>query len=228
MIIPAIDLIGGKVVRLFKGNYAEKTEYEFSPLERYRTYTADGAKQLHLVDLDGAKDPAKRQLAVIAELIRSTPVPVQVGGGIRSEDRRTSGLLQFNPAARAARRSRGRPLVRIQSLGPCRVFITDLRYEHSTFFFSWSAVRWGGVFLSSGNRICGTGRLPQAPRGARLSPGKRLTFKINCAIMSLYAKRRESDGLDCLCRADQRSARPADSALTRSSFRLHGAPKRIS
>ena len=85
MIIPAIDLIGGKVVRLFKGNYAEKTEYEFSPLERYRTYTADGAKQLHLVDLDGAKDPAKRQLAVIAELIRSTPVPVQVGGGIRSE-----------------------------------------------------------------------------------------------------------------------------------------------
>ena len=144
------------------------------------------------------------------------------------QDRRTSGLLQFNPAARAARRSRGRPLVRIQSLGPCRVFITDLRYEHSTFFFSWSAVRWGGVFLSSGNRICGTGRLPQAPRGARLSPGKRLTFKINCAIMSLYAKRRESDGLDCLCRADQRSARPADSALTRSSFRLHGAPKRIS
>lgn len=85
MIIPAIDLIGGKVVRLFKGNYAEKTEYEFSPLERYRTYTADGARQLHLVDLDGAKDPAKRQLAVIAELIKSTPVPVQVGGGIRSE-----------------------------------------------------------------------------------------------------------------------------------------------
>lgn len=85
MIIPAIDLINGKVVRLFQGDYGQKTEYTYSPQERFDLYVSEGAQQLHLVDLDGAKDPAKRQLAVIADLIRNTPVPVQIGGGIRSE-----------------------------------------------------------------------------------------------------------------------------------------------
>lgn len=85
MIIPAIDLINGKVVRLFQGDYGQKTEYTYSPQERYDLYVSEGAKQLHLVDLDGAKNPACRQLDVIAGLIRNTPVPVQIGGGIRSE-----------------------------------------------------------------------------------------------------------------------------------------------
>ena len=85
MIIPAIDLINGKVVRLFQGDYGQKTEYTYSPQERYDLYVSEGAKQLHLVDLDGAKNPACRQLDVIAGLIRNTPVPVQIGGGIRRE-----------------------------------------------------------------------------------------------------------------------------------------------
>lgn len=86
MIIPAIDLINGKVVRLFQGDYAQKTEYTWSPQERYDLYVKEGAQQLHLVDLDGAKDTSKRQLVVIRSLIKNTPVPVQIGGGIRSEN----------------------------------------------------------------------------------------------------------------------------------------------
>lgn len=85
MIIPAIDLINGKVVRLYQGDYAQKTEYTASPQERFDLYVAEGATQLHLVDLDGAKNSSERQLAVIKSLIENTPVPVQIGGGIRTE-----------------------------------------------------------------------------------------------------------------------------------------------
>ncbi len=84
MIIPAIDLIDGKVVRLFQGDYARKTEYTANPQDRFDLYVSEGAKYLHLVDLDGAKDPAKRQLDTISSLIKNTPVPVEIGGGIRS------------------------------------------------------------------------------------------------------------------------------------------------
>ena len=85
MIIPAIDLINGKVVRLYQGDYGQKTEYTASPQERFDLYVAAGAKQLHLVDLDGAKDASKRQLTVIRELLRNTKAPVQIGGGVRTE-----------------------------------------------------------------------------------------------------------------------------------------------
>ena len=84
MIIPAIDLIGGKVVRLYQGDYARKTEYNADPQERFDLYVNEGAKFLHLVDLDGAKDTSKRQLSVISGLIKNTSVPVEIGGGIRT------------------------------------------------------------------------------------------------------------------------------------------------
>jgi phosphoribosylformimino-5-aminoimidazole carboxamide ribotide isomerase len=86
MIIPAIDLINGKVVRLYQGDYGQKTEYSASAQERFDLYVAAGAKQLHLVDLDGAKDASKRQLDVIRELLKNTRAPVQIGGGIRTEN----------------------------------------------------------------------------------------------------------------------------------------------
>lgn len=85
MIIPAIDLIGGKVVRLYQGDYAQKTEYSANPQERFDLYVSQGAKFLHLVDLDGAKDTSKRQLDVISSLIKNTPVPIEIGGGIRTK-----------------------------------------------------------------------------------------------------------------------------------------------
>lgn len=84
MIIPAIDLINGRVVRLFQGDYAQKTDYSVEPLTQLQHYAADGAQYLHLVDLDGAKDVTQRQLSVIRELAAKLPVPLQVGGGIRS------------------------------------------------------------------------------------------------------------------------------------------------
>ncbi|MBE8597677.1 1-(5-phosphoribosyl)-5-[(5-phosphoribosylamino)methylideneamino]imidazole-4-carboxamide isomerase [Xenorhabdus sp. BG5] len=85
MIIPALDLIDGNVVRLHQGDYDQRRDYGNSPLSRLQQYEQEGAKLLHLVDLAGAKDPAKRQIVLLKELLASVTVPVQVGGGIRSE-----------------------------------------------------------------------------------------------------------------------------------------------
>ncbi|OOF83545.1 1-(5-phosphoribosyl)-5-[(5-phosphoribosylamino)methylideneamino]imidazole-4-carboxamide isomerase [Rodentibacter ratti] len=84
-IIPALDLIDGQVVRLYQGDYAKKTLYSDNPVAQFQDYVRQGAKQLHLVDLTGAKDPAKRQTKLIGEIIAQVQCPIQVGGGIRSE-----------------------------------------------------------------------------------------------------------------------------------------------
>lgn len=85
MIIPAIDLIDGQVVRLYQGDYQQKTTFDLSPLAQLQSYEAQGAKLLHIVDLTGAKDPSKRQIALIGELVAGLTTDIQVGGGIRSE-----------------------------------------------------------------------------------------------------------------------------------------------
>ena len=92
MIIPALDLIDGKVVRLYQGDYAQKTVYSDDPQSLYTLYNEQGADWLHLVDLDGAKDITKRQLNVIKSLIENTPAKVQIGGGVRTEED-VKGLL---------------------------------------------------------------------------------------------------------------------------------------
>lgn len=86
MIIPALDLIDGQVVRLHQGDYAQLRNYGNEPLPRLRDYQAQGAEILHLVDLTGAKDPAKRQIPLIKTLVAGVTIPVQVGGGVRTED----------------------------------------------------------------------------------------------------------------------------------------------
>ncbi|EKT58351.1 1-(5-phosphoribosyl)-5-[(5-phosphoribosylamino)methylideneamino]imidazole-4-carboxamide isomerase [Providencia sneebia] len=86
MIIPALDLIDGNVVRLHQGDYAKQTAYGDNPLPRLQQYEQEGAKLLHLVDLTGAKDPKKRQIPLLKTLLAGVSVPVQVGGGIRTED----------------------------------------------------------------------------------------------------------------------------------------------
>ena len=86
MIIPALDLIDGTVVRLHQGDYGKQRDYGNDPLPRLQDYAAQGAEVLHLVDLTGAKDPAKRQIPLIKTLVAGVNVPVQVGGGVRSED----------------------------------------------------------------------------------------------------------------------------------------------
>ncbi len=85
MIIPALDLIDGQVVRLYQGDYGQVTEYKVDPAEQFNLYHQAGANWLHLVDLTGAKDTSARQLELISKLLASTPANIQIGGGVRSE-----------------------------------------------------------------------------------------------------------------------------------------------
>ncbi len=85
MIIPAIDLIGGQVVRLEKGDFNAVTQFDYDPLSQLRAYQNAGSRLLHLVDLDGAKNPANRQLDTLRRLVQNLEAPIQVGGGIRTE-----------------------------------------------------------------------------------------------------------------------------------------------
>ena len=85
MIIPALDLIDGSVVRLHQGDYGQQRDYGRDPLPRLQAYQAQGAEILHLVDLTGAKDPAARQIPLLQKLLAGVTIPVQVGGGVRSE-----------------------------------------------------------------------------------------------------------------------------------------------
>jgi phosphoribosylformimino-5-aminoimidazole carboxamide ribotide isomerase len=84
-IIPAIDLRGGRVVRLAQGDYGRETRYDRDPLALAQRYEAEGARRLHLVDLDGARDGRFENLRVIESIAAATRLRVQSGGGIRDE-----------------------------------------------------------------------------------------------------------------------------------------------
>ena len=86
IIFPAIDIKGGKVVRLFQGKFDEVTEYSGDPLVVAQKWQQQGAKWLHVVDLDGAKTGTMQNHDVIIEIAKKIPIPVQVGGGIRSRE----------------------------------------------------------------------------------------------------------------------------------------------
>lgn len=86
LIIPAIDLQGGEAVRLFKGDYNKKTVYSKNPVELARKFESMGAKYLHIVDLDGAKDGKTVNFETIKKIRAAVRIPLQVGGGIRNED----------------------------------------------------------------------------------------------------------------------------------------------
>lgn len=84
MIYPAIDLINNKVVRLVEGDFEQKTEYSKDPVAQAQLFQEMGAQYLHVVDLDGAKQAHPVQTEMINKIIQSTPLKVQVGGGVRS------------------------------------------------------------------------------------------------------------------------------------------------
>ncbi|CAM3516927.1 1-(5-phosphoribosyl)-5-[(5-phosphoribosylamino)methylideneamino]imidazole-4-carboxamide isomerase [Brevibacillus invocatus] len=86
IIYPAIDIRGGKCVRLFQGDYAQETVYADSPVEMAKRWVEQGAAWVHLVDLDGAKEGKPANAELIKEIAKSVSVPVQVGGGIRTEE----------------------------------------------------------------------------------------------------------------------------------------------
>ncbi|MFN5911237.1 MAG: HisA/HisF-related TIM barrel protein, partial [Bacteroidota bacterium] len=85
-IIPAIDLIDGKCVRLTKGDYDTKTVYHDDPLTIARQFEELGFQRLHLVDLDGAKAGKVINLAVLENICRNTSLRVDFGGGIKTDE----------------------------------------------------------------------------------------------------------------------------------------------
>jgi phosphoribosylformimino-5-aminoimidazole carboxamide ribotide isomerase len=84
-IIPAIDLRGGKCVRLRQGDYAQETVFGDDPAAMAARWVAEGAGRLHLVDLDGAKAGRPVNLEAVREIVRRVRVPCQLGGGVRDE-----------------------------------------------------------------------------------------------------------------------------------------------
>jgi phosphoribosylformimino-5-aminoimidazole carboxamide ribotide isomerase len=82
-IIPAIDLRGGRCVRLQQGDYNRQTTYDASPLQMAQFWESQGAELIHLVDLDGAKSGAPAHLELIGRLTRSIKTPCELGGGVR-------------------------------------------------------------------------------------------------------------------------------------------------
>ena len=85
-IFPAIDLFEHKAVRLFKGDYAEMTVYSDNPVEIARDFEAKGAKFIHIVDLEGAKNGETPNFEVVKEIAQNTGLFCEIGGGIRSID----------------------------------------------------------------------------------------------------------------------------------------------
>lgn len=84
ILLPAIDIIDGKAVRLLQGDFAQRTDYDSDPLEAARRWVDSGARALHVVDLDGARTGTPANIWHIERIASTLSVPVQVGGGLRS------------------------------------------------------------------------------------------------------------------------------------------------
>jgi phosphoribosylformimino-5-aminoimidazole carboxamide ribotide isomerase len=86
IVIPAIDLRGGRCVRLLQGDFAQETVYGDDPVQMALRWQAAGATMLHVVDLDGAKAGYPAQAAIVAAIAQALTIPVELGGGLRSLD----------------------------------------------------------------------------------------------------------------------------------------------
>jgi len=85
ILYPAIDILGGKAVRLLQGEYDRETRYDDDPADAARRWAAGGAEHVHVVDLDGAKAGRPANLDVIERIATAVECPIEVGGGIRDE-----------------------------------------------------------------------------------------------------------------------------------------------
>lgn len=110
-VFPAIDLRDGRCVRLRQGDFGQQKEYDPDPVRRAREWERRGAKAIHVVDLDGAKEGRPVQLDVIRAISSAVDVPVQAGGGVR-----TLGDLRPLRAAGAARVVMGTAVVKNREL----------------------------------------------------------------------------------------------------------------
>jgi phosphoribosylformimino-5-aminoimidazole carboxamide ribotide isomerase len=86
ILYPAIDIRGGRAVRLLQGDYAQETGYDSDPADAARRWDAEGARFLHVVDLDGARAGAPQNLDAIARIAAAVDCPIQVGGGLRDAE----------------------------------------------------------------------------------------------------------------------------------------------
>lgn len=84
ILLPAVDILDGKAVRLSRGDFEQQTTYDADPVEAARRWVAAGARGLHVVDLDGARSGEPLNLELVKRVIASVSVPVQVGGGLRN------------------------------------------------------------------------------------------------------------------------------------------------
>ncbi len=83
-IIPAIDIRGGRAVRLYQGDFAQETVFAEDPVQVARHWASLGAPRLHVVDLDGAREGHPVHLEVVEAICAAVPLPIQVGGGLRT------------------------------------------------------------------------------------------------------------------------------------------------
>jgi phosphoribosylformimino-5-aminoimidazole carboxamide ribotide isomerase len=85
-IIPAIDIRGGRCVRLYQGDYEQETAFNDDPVAAALAWYSQGARWLHIVDLDGALAGAPRNMEVVEDIIKATDLSIELGGGIRQEN----------------------------------------------------------------------------------------------------------------------------------------------
>jgi phosphoribosylformimino-5-aminoimidazole carboxamide ribotide isomerase len=86
ILYPAIDILGGRTVRLVEGDYERETTYDADPVDAARRWAEEGSHYLHVVDLDGARTGAPKNLEVVKRIADQVPFPIQVGGGLREEE----------------------------------------------------------------------------------------------------------------------------------------------
>ncbi len=86
IVIPAIDIRGGKCARLYRGDYSRETVFDEDPVDAAKRWAGMGAKRLHVIDLDGARDGVRANIDAVSRIVRAVEAPVQVGGGIRDAD----------------------------------------------------------------------------------------------------------------------------------------------
>jgi phosphoribosylformimino-5-aminoimidazole carboxamide ribotide isomerase len=132
-IIPAIDIINGKCVRLTEGDYTRMTEYTSSPLELAKMYEANGIERLHLVDLDGAKKSAVQNWKVAEEISAQTKLIVDFGGGVKTKEdvcRIIDLGISYVTVGSIAAKNQDTFFQWIEEFGPNRFFLgADVRDE---------------------------------------------------------------------------------------------------
>lgn len=146
LIMPAIDLIGGRCVRLLHGRFDRVTHYG-DPLEQIRAFADIGAEWVHVVDLDGARAGAPSQTTLVGQLARATKAKIQCGGGIRTAED-IAGLLTAGAArvviGSAAARAPAKAREWLSAFGPERICCAlDVRAKGSDYEVAAEAWREG-------------------------------------------------------------------------------------